>query len=458
MQNFFSTLQDVAVAVSKVLVIPLVFTLNLAGYDFKPQPQAPAIVETAPTLGGFNPSGGGTYRLGASIGSTDTSIRLSSFKEPGSNIPYTMAVLNSDIGYGTLGPQTSRREFISFTGVTQNVDGSATLTGVTRGLSPSYPFTASSSLRQAHAGQSIFILSDAPQVFFEYVTKRNNETITGVKTFASTSAPKYDFNPSFDLLASTTLASIGYVASTSFAGVVNASETVKGITELATNVEAAAGTSVGATGARLSLPNSLATSTCNGVMSGSVLTSSSTGKLSGPCFDASIPYTFSAANTFSATNTFSILPITTAATSTLANQLTTHGFVTSRTGPLAYATTSLNFSVGVGTTGQSATSTLVTEGGQSLNISYQATVSYQHPNSASGNKTVAIWVDNVNVSSYTFTEVDATGQRYIAGASINHITTPLSAGSHTVTYRFTYPVEDTATATVKGTGTIFTIK
>jgi hypothetical protein len=187
------------------------------------------------SLGAYNPTGGGTYRLKTSIGTTDTTISLSSFKEPVSLIPYTMAYLNTAVGYGTLDPvNSSRSEFISFTGITQNADGSAVLTGVTRGLSRSYPYTASSTMRQAHGGQSIFILSDSPQHFGEYAVKQNDETITGHWTFTN----------------------FPVTASTSFA-----SETVVGAVELATGVEAASSTESGGTGYRLALPTSISTST-----------------------------------------------------------------------------------------------------------------------------------------------------------------------------------------------------
>ena len=66
------------------------------------------------TFGAFSPAGGLTYRLQSSIGTTNTTLTLSSFKNR-SDIPLTMTVLNTDIAYGTLSPQTSRSEFISFT-------------------------------------------------------------------------------------------------------------------------------------------------------------------------------------------------------------------------------------------------------------------------------------------------------------------------------------------------------
>lgn len=133
-------------------------------------------------LGTFNVTGGGTYRLKSSIGTTDTTINLSSFKEPVSDLLYTMTKLNTDKGYGTVDPQTTRSEFVSFTGITQNSDGSAALTSVTRGLTRTpagSSCTASTTLAQRHPGQSVFILSDSPCFFAEYAVKQNNEAITG---------------------------------------------------------------------------------------------------------------------------------------------------------------------------------------------------------------------------------------------------------------------------------------
>lgn len=134
----------------------------------------------------YNPNQGSTYNLGASIGSTDTSILLSSFLEPVSGTPLTMSYLNTSIAFGTIGPVTSSSELISFTGITQNANGTATLTGVTRGLQKAYPYTTSVTFQLPHAGQSIFILSDAPQVFAEYPAKNNNEDIVGLWNFEQT--------------------------------------------------------------------------------------------------------------------------------------------------------------------------------------------------------------------------------------------------------------------------------
>ena len=167
------------------IIASAVLTLG-SFFGIHPQ-QAPTPVE-APRVGSFNPTGGGTYRLQSSIGSSDTTITLSSFKEPVSNIYYTMTYLNSSIEYATIEPQTSTKEFISFTGITQNSDGTATLTGVTRGLGFSYPYTASTTLQQAHPANAIFILSNPPQLTNQYANKNNDETISGAWTIGEPTA------------------------------------------------------------------------------------------------------------------------------------------------------------------------------------------------------------------------------------------------------------------------------
>ncbi len=87
----------------------------------------------------FNLFAAQTYTLSSAIGSFDTTIILSSFTEPVTNVPYTMALLNTQIVFATIAPKTTLSELISFTGITQNANGTATLTGVTRGLAKKYP-------------------------------------------------------------------------------------------------------------------------------------------------------------------------------------------------------------------------------------------------------------------------------------------------------------------------------
>lgn len=173
------------IALAKFIAVPLLAILSLSGHAINQpttiiqQIQAPQNHQEQ-MLGAFNPTAAGTYYLEGGINTSVTSFYLSSFVEPISNIPYTMTYLQSSIEYGVIDPLTpNRSELISFTGITQNSDGSATLTGVTRGLSRSYPFTASTTLALTHAAQAQFILSATPQVFGQYAAKQNNEVITG---------------------------------------------------------------------------------------------------------------------------------------------------------------------------------------------------------------------------------------------------------------------------------------
>lgn len=205
----------------------------------------------------FFTASGQSFTLGSSISSTQTTILLTSFTVPVTGTNITMASMGTSIAYGTLAPGTSQSELISFTGVTQNSDGTATLTGVTRGLNKEYPYTESSSFKQPHAGQTIFILSDAPQVFNEYPAKRNDETITGRFTFPQSgtasaalvgavyAAPVQD----------TEIASKKYVDDTAISGSPDATTSVKGIIQLPTQTQQEAGTSTGSTGASLVLTN-----------------------------------------------------------------------------------------------------------------------------------------------------------------------------------------------------------
>lgn len=195
----------------------------------------------------FYPSGGGTYRLQSSVGTANTTINLSSFKEPVSNTPYTMSYLNSNIECGTLDPQTTKSEFISFTGITQNSNGTAQLTGVIRGLGRSYPYAASTTLASSHSGQSVFILSDAPCLFQQYGILQNDSVITGNWT-----AP--------DPTAAQSLATRNYVDGKAFGGIGNASETATGTVQIATGLQTASSTRSGTLG-RLVIPSSLSTST-----------------------------------------------------------------------------------------------------------------------------------------------------------------------------------------------------
>lgn len=231
--------------------------------------------------GSFNPTGGSTYRLVSPVSTAQNTITLSSFAEPVSGIPFTMTYLNSDIEYGTLDPLKTQSEFVSFSGITQNTDGSATLTGVIRGLARS-PGTggcvASTTLAQPHSAQSNFILSNSPCFQAEYATLRNNQTFSGLVTFTQ---PPIGINPG---------------------GSPNASVTVNGLVQLATARQAASSTGAGSTAAKDVIQSVYATDTpqnCSTPATGGcVVMALLNGKLSQLWLDLTQAFTFSNLVTF----------------------------------------------------------------------------------------------------------------------------------------------------------------
>lgn len=246
-----------------------------------------------PQVGAYNPTGGQTYRLQSSVGGSDTSLTLTSFKEPISNIKYTMSYLNSTIEYATIEPQSSSKEFISFTGITQNADGTATLTGLTRGLSFSYPYSASTTLQQSHSAQSILILSNPPQLYNQYAAKANDEYITGAWGFSQNATS------TSDCTTSTQYCRKNYIDSVVVAGGVPANYTVPGLTFLVSGPTAASSTATttyNTLGYANVLPAAIATDTPNTATRGSkVIMSLIGGYLNQAWLDLTENWTFSGA-------------------------------------------------------------------------------------------------------------------------------------------------------------------
>lgn len=172
------------------------------------------------------------FLSGSGCTSTDTSITLTSMKFPdGTNIT------TSDIGslaYGTLEPERSREENISFTGITQNPNGTATLTGVTRGLKFKDPYDQDISLRQPHAGGTTFRITNSVTFYSEFANKNNDETIAETWTFTDPNVPRMDTAHSYAGGEEEYFATKRYVDSVAISGAPDASTTTKGITKLST--------------------------------------------------------------------------------------------------------------------------------------------------------------------------------------------------------------------------------
>ena len=202
---------------------------------------APYSVEPAPeleNLGANNAVGGKLYYLsGAGVTAAATTITLTNFDMAGATQNLVMADFGS-LGCGTIQPgSATKQEFISFTGVTQNSDGTAQLTGVSRGLAPVPPYTASTTLQTSHAGGSQFVVSNSPPCFYEgYAQLTQDEAITGLWNFNS-----YLPTTTISATSSTQFTNKAYVDSIANQGAATSTKTNGGIVELATGAEAAAG-------------------------------------------------------------------------------------------------------------------------------------------------------------------------------------------------------------------------
>lgn len=242
------------------------------------------------TLGATNFVGGGYYKLaGSGIGTTDTTLTLQSFKMPVSNQEFTMGDFGS-IGYLTLEPGTSKKEFISFTGLDQaSSTDLCTISGVTRGLNFVSPYDASTSLRQSHSGGTRVIVSNPPQLYNWMAVRNNTGTISAVWTFQSTTMPRLDsyLAPTFNYQ----LAAKGYVDAVATSGAPNASFNTAGLVELATASELLVGTATSGVDTYLSIPTELVHQSSSAAHL--IPITLSTGKLGQDWLDLSKAFTFS---------------------------------------------------------------------------------------------------------------------------------------------------------------------
>lgn len=155
------------------------------------------------------------YQLSGGITATATSITIKSFLLP-SGETVTMSDLGT-VGYGTLEPSTNRVESFSFTGITDNGDGTSTLTGVTRGLRFVAPYDEVTANKKSHASGTVFIISNTPAFYDNLLNKNNDETITQTHTYTNPNFPRID-DDTTDPTDDEQLATKGYVDRTAFGG------------------------------------------------------------------------------------------------------------------------------------------------------------------------------------------------------------------------------------------------
>lgn len=192
--------------------------------------------------------------LKVDITSTDTTFKLRDIKWYTGSDGVDVNLSASDFGtkgYGVFEPNTEREEFFEWD--TSTIGNYAT-TGITinkRGLIKTSPYTTEDSTRKfAHSsGSKVLLYTNAPEFYNDFANKDNDESITGEWTFSSSNTPKYDAHPTFT--DDKELIDKKYADDLAIAGSPDASETIKGVVEIATDTELANGTGTGGTGAKL---------------------------------------------------------------------------------------------------------------------------------------------------------------------------------------------------------------
>jgi len=193
-------------------------------------------------LGGVTFVGTNKHRLATGISSAGTSLVLQSFTTPDGR-ELTMTDFG-DTGFGTLDPNTTRKEFIRFTAVSQDSGSTRATLTVTRGHDFISPFAASSTLGQSHAAGSVFILSNDPGQQSQLANKNNQEDIIGQWIFDDALPPGFDGTT--DCTTATSICSRGFiVAQANASTAAEATFGARGTAELGSNLELQSGTQSG---------------------------------------------------------------------------------------------------------------------------------------------------------------------------------------------------------------------
>lgn len=249
--------------------------------------------------------------LYSGISSGATSARLRSFVDIyGNNLTMTMF---GSIGYVTFEPGVrGKEEVVSFTGITNNGDGTQTITGLSRGLLSRYPFGSGGTAR-SHGSNTYVVVSNAGEFYEQIAFKRNDETVSGLWTFNSQL-------PTSNLLATQTnqFVTQAYVIGSVLSGAATATESVTGISRLATAAQTASSTASTAN-TPLVIQAQTATDTPNTLTRATrVLMSDMTGYLKQGWLNLSQAFTF---GDITATGTATFSGNTTMATTTISTNL-----------------------------------------------------------------------------------------------------------------------------------------
>lgn len=219
--------------------------------------------------------------LAAPMNSSDTALTLASnsVNAGGATLPNGRTCFTIDQG-------TSVQEFVC-----GNVVGTA-VSDLLRGVSPLTGTTTDSAYAYSHRRGADVKITDWPTLGILNNQMNGVESIPNLLQYSDL----VNVGPGSP---TTTIPTKFYVDNIAVSGAPDADDTTKGIVQMATGAEAAAGTALGSTGARLSLGANIATALCNTVANTVLVASSTTGKLNGNCLDTlSNIYTWGKLNIF----------------------------------------------------------------------------------------------------------------------------------------------------------------
>jgi hypothetical protein len=264
-------------------------------------------------------------KIGATVPSVVAAFQTSLASKLTSSETSTMTLVSGTTGDGTtlngtygftLDEGTSNKEYILATCV------DTACTSLVRGISVNTGTSSVAALKKEHRRGASVKITDYPLLaIITNILTGGDSLPSGIKfgsdgfiTGLATTTPT-------DLSSAITLYQLQQATST---GGVNASETAKGVGEIATQAEAAAGTSAGSTGARLLLPASMATTTPSATTL--IPITNTSGKLSSNFIDQTANYTWSGSSSM-ATTTFTIFPSTPNSYPTASTSVANKGYV-----------------------------------------------------------------------------------------------------------------------------------
>lgn len=251
-----------------------------------------------------------TISLYASISGSATSMRITPYPKDldGNKLTMTDFGTNPTV---TIDPKVRNvEEIVGFTGIVDNGDNTATLTGLTRDLASKAPYVTSGTGR-SHSASAIVVFSNNPQMYNRLAAPENTEVITNAWTFSI--LPTFTNPP----VNGTDGVNKAYVDSGVLQGAATSTESNMGIVQLATALQTAAGTASSTQGRPLVIKNSVATSTYNAATSANVIpVTNGSGQISSLFIATSSNYVWSGNNRYTGSSTMATTSIAASGTST----------------------------------------------------------------------------------------------------------------------------------------------